>query len=79
MAASLILVSDEVLAMRLGLYTLLPIRSRRTTVMKLQPMNKQETRLYIENRLKNCESPPGLFADEATAILAAHTRGIDET
>ena len=52
-AASLILVGDEVLAKRLELYTLLPIRSRLTTVMKLQPLNEQETRLFIGNLLKN--------------------------
>lgn len=74
-AASLILVGDEVLAKRLELYTLLPIRSRLTTVMKLQPMTEQETRLFIENRLKNGEAPSDLFEDEAIAILAAHTRG----
>ena len=74
-AASLILVGDEVLTKRLELYTLLPIRSRLTTVMKLQPMTEQEARLFIENRLKNGEAPPDLFADEAIAILTAHTRG----
>lgn len=74
-AASLILVGDEVLAKRLDLYTLLPIRSRLTTVMKLQPMNDEETKLFIENRLKNGEAPPDIFAHEALEILAAHTRG----
>lgn len=74
-AASLILVGDEVLAKRLELYTLLPIRSRLTTVMKLQPMNEEEIRLFMENRLKNGEAPPDLFADEAIEILAAHTSG----
>ncbi|HKJ64081.1 MAG TPA: AAA family ATPase [Desulfopila sp.] len=73
--ASLILVGDEMLAKRLELYNLLPIRSRLTTVMKLQPMNEEETRLFIENRLKNGDAPQDLFADEAVAILAAHTRG----
>lgn len=74
-AASLILVGDEVLAKKLELYTLLPIRSRLTTVMKLQPMNEEETRLFMENRLKNGEAPPDLFANEAIEILAAHTSG----
>ncbi len=74
-AASLILVGDEVLAKRLELDSLRPIKARLTTVMKLQPMNEQETKLFIENRLKNGEAPPDLFADEAVAIIAAHTRG----
>jgi type II secretory pathway predicted ATPase ExeA len=74
-AASLILVGDEVLVKRLELYALLPIRSRLTTVMKLQPMTEQETRSFIENRLSNGEAPPDLFTDEAIEILAAHTRG----
>lgn len=74
-AASLILVGDEVLAKRLELNILHPIKARLTTVMKLHPMNEQDTRLFIENRLKNGEAPQDLFADEAVEIIAAHTRG----
>lgn len=74
-AASLILVGDDILAKRLELYALIPVRTRLTTVMKLQPMNEQETRLFIENRLKNGEAPADLFADEAIDILAAYTSG----
>jgi general secretion pathway protein A len=74
-AASLILVGDGVLMKKLELYALLPIRSRLTTIMKLQPMNEQDTRLFIINRLKNGEAPSDLFADEAIEILAAHARG----
>ncbi len=74
-ASSLILVGDEVLAKRLELYTLLPIRARLTTIMKLQPMNEEETLLFIENRLENGEAPPDLFQEDAIEILAAHSRG----
>lgn len=74
-AASLILVGDEVLVKRLELNILHPIKARLTTVMKLQPMNGQDTRLFIESRLKNGEAPQDLFADEAVEIIAAHTRG----
>jgi len=74
-AASLILVGDELLAKRLELHVLLPIRARLTTVMKLQPMNEYETRLFIENRLKNGEAPPDLFENDVIDIIAAHTRG----
>jgi type II secretory pathway predicted ATPase ExeA len=74
-AASLILVGDELLAKRLELYALLPIRARLTTVMKLQPMNEHETRLFIENRLKNGGAPSDLFEDDVIEIIAAHTRG----
>lgn len=74
-AASLILVGDDTLTKRLELYALMPIRTRLTTVMKLQPINEQETRLFIENRLENAEAPHDLFADEAIEILAAYTRG----
>jgi len=70
-AASLILVGDEVLMKKLELYALLPIRARLTTIMKLQPMNEQDTRLFIKNRLENGEAPPDLFADEAIDILSA--------
>ena len=74
-AASLILVGDELLAKRLELYALLPIRARLTTVMKLQPMNEYETRLFFENRLTNGGAPPDLFEDDVIEIIAAHTRG----
>ena len=74
-AASLILVGDGVLMKKLELYALLPIRSRLTTIMKLQPMNEQDTRLFIINRLQNGEAPSDLFADDAIEILAAHARG----
>ncbi|MCP4401123.1 MAG: hypothetical protein GY801_27975 [bacterium] len=73
--ASLILVGDDRLVKSLELYVLMPIRTRLTTVMKLQPMSEQETRLFIENRLKNGDAPPDLFAKEAIEILAAYTRG----
>ncbi len=74
-AASLILVGDDRLVKSLELYVLMPIRTRLTTVMKLQPMSEQQTRLFIENRLKNGDAPPDLFAKEAIEILAAYTRG----
>jgi type II secretory pathway predicted ATPase ExeA len=74
-AASLILVGDDTLAKRLELYALIPVRTRLTTVMKLQPMTERETRLFIESRLKNGEAPTDLFADEAIEILAAYTSG----
>ena len=74
-AASLILVGDDTLAKRLELYALIPVRTRLTTVMKIQPMNEQETRLFIESRLSNGEAPGDLFAEEAIDILAAYTGG----
>lgn len=74
-AASLILVGDDTLAKRLELYALIPVRTRLTTVMKIQPMNEQETRLFIESRLSNGEAPADLFAEEAIDILAAYTGG----
>lgn len=77
-AASLILVGDEVLAKRLDLYTLLPISSRLTTVMKLQPMNDEEIKLFIENRLKNGEAPPDVFADEASKYWPLTPEETDE-
>lgn len=74
-AASLLLVGDDVLAKKLDLYALLPIRARLTTIMKLHPMNEKETRLFIESRLKNAGAPPDLVEMEAVDVIAAHTRG----
>ena len=74
-AASLLLVGDEVLAKRLELYVMQPIRARLTTTLKLSAMNEFETRLFIESRLENAEAPPDLFAEDAVDIIAAYTRG----
>ncbi len=52
-----------------------PIRARLTTILKLNPMNEFETRLFIESRLENAEAPPDLFSDNALEIIAAFTRG----
>lgn len=74
-AASLILVGDETLAKRLELYAMSPIRARLTGIMKLQYMNENETRFFIESRLKNAEAPAHLFEQDAIDIIAAFTRG----
>jgi general secretion pathway protein A len=74
-AASLLLVGDEILAKRMELYVMRSIRARLTTILKLNPMNEFETRLFIESRLENAEAPPDLFSDNALEIIAAFTRG----
>ena len=74
-AASLLLAGDEILAKRLELHMMMPIRARLTTILKLNPMNEFETKLFIESRLKNAEAPPDLFSEDAIDIIAAFTRG----
>jgi len=74
-AASLLLVGDETLAKRLDLRILAPIRSRLTGIIKTQFMNENETRLFIEHRLKNADASPVLFDKDAVEIIAAFTRG----
>jgi len=74
-AASLILVGDELLAKKMELYVMQPIRARLTTILKLTPMNEFETRLFLESRLENAEAPADLFSDNAIEIIAAFTRG----
>ena len=74
-AASLLLAGDEILAKRLELHLMMPIRARLTTILKLNPMNEFETKLFIESRLKNAEAPPDLFSEDAIDIIAAFTRG----
>jgi len=74
-AASLVLVGDETLAKRLDLHILAPIRSRLTGIIKTQFMNENETRLFIEHRLKNADASPVLFDKDAIEIIAAFTRG----
>jgi general secretion pathway protein A len=74
-AASLILAGDDNLAKQLELYVMVPIRSRLTCIIKIDPMNEYETRQFILSRLKNAEAPADLFADEAIELIAGYTRG----
>jgi general secretion pathway protein A len=74
-AASLILVGDQRLEKALELYTMIPIRTRLTTIMKLRPMDERETRRFIESRLQNGGASQDVFTPEALEILAATTRG----
>ena len=53
----------------------LPNRSRLTGIIKTQFMNENETRLFIEHRLKNADASPVLFDKDAVEIIAAFTRG----
>lgn len=74
-AASLILVGDQTLARLLDLRTMLSIRSRLTSIFRLQPLSEDETRLFINSRLKNAHAPEDLFNKEAVELMAAQTRG----
>ncbi len=54
---------------------MIPIRSRLTSIMKINAMNEYETRQFIPSLLKNAEAPPDLFNDEAIELIAGYTRG----
>lgn len=74
-AASLILVGDETLTKRLDLYAMIPIRTRLTGIMKLNSLNENDAKLFIQSRLNNAKAPSDLFDNEAIAIICANTRG----
>lgn len=74
-AASIILIGDENLLRRLEMRTMLPIRSRLTGIMKLGPMNEDQTRQFLKSRLLNAGAPEDLFDADAMDIIASYAQG----
>jgi general secretion pathway protein A len=66
------------LAARLSSRSLTQMRQRISIVARLAPLNPQETRDYIEHRLKVAGHDSGntLFTDPAYAVIAEHAQGI---
>jgi general secretion pathway protein A len=60
---------------------LLQLRQRMSIFARLSPFNAEETRLYIEHRLRvagyNFQAP--LFTPQADALIAQHSQGIPRT
>ena len=54
---------------------MLPIRSRLTGIMKLGPMNEDETRQFLKSRLINAGAPEDLFDNDAIEIIASYAQG----
>jgi len=66
------------LAAKLSSGSLTQMRQRISIVARLAPLNAQETRDYIEHRLKVAGHASGntLFTDSAYAMIAEHAQGI---
>ena len=66
------------LAAKLSSGSLTQMRQRISIVARLAPLNAQETRDYIEHRLKVAGHTSGntLFTDPAYAVIAEHAQGI---
>ncbi len=73
--ASLILVGDEILAKKMELAVMTPIRTRLTVIFRMQPLGEQETDHFIASRLENAKAPKDLFEPDALPLIAAYCRG----
>jgi general secretion pathway protein A len=73
-----VLAGQPQLAAKLSSDSLIQLRQRISMVARLAPLNAQETRDYIEHRLKvagySSEAP--LFSDSAFAMIAEQSQGI---
>jgi len=73
----IILAGQPQLAEKLARPGLVQLRQRISVLARLEPFGLEETRAYIDHRLKaaGCVDP-GLFTDEALEIIAARSEGI---
>jgi type II secretory pathway predicted ATPase ExeA len=74
----IILAGQPALAAKLASPQLLQLRQRISIVARLAPFTAEETRAYIEHRLRvaGYRGESSLFADRAYALIAAHSGGI---
>jgi type II secretory pathway predicted ATPase ExeA len=74
---TIILAGQPQLAEKLGSPQLTQLRQRVSIVARLKPFNREETRAYIEHRLKVAGyRGESLFTDGAHALIAQHSWGI---
>jgi general secretion pathway protein A len=73
-----VLAGQPQLAEKLNLDSLTQLRQRISIVARLAPLNAQETREYIEHRLRvaGYSSNKPLFTDQAYAVIAEQSQGI---
>ncbi len=74
-AASLIIVGDDMLANQLNLSVMNPIKTRLTVNFPLEPLSEKETEQFVAYRLSHAKAPKDLFELDAVALLAAHCHG----
>jgi general secretion pathway protein A len=66
------------LAEKLASERLVQLRQRISIIARLKPFNADETKAYIEHRLRSAgySSPEPLFTDQACQMIAEYSRGI---
>jgi general secretion pathway protein A len=74
-AASLIIVGDDMLANQLNLSVMNPIKTRLTVNFPLEPLSEKETEQFVAYRLSHAKAPKDLFELDAVALVAAHCHG----
>ena len=74
-AASVVLVGDDILAKKLNLHVMTPIRTRMTAVFSQQVLSEDESMDFISFRLKNAGADENLFDRDALSLICAHCRG----
>jgi len=74
-AASIVLVGDEILAKKLALYVMTPIRTRMTAIFSHQSLDEKDSEAFIAFRLKTAKADENLFDPDALSLVCAHCRG----
>lgn len=74
-AASLIIVGDDMLTKQMALAVMAPIRTRLTVNFRIDPLDEKETEQFISFRLRCAKAPEDLFEPDALALVAAHCHG----
>lgn len=73
--ASLVLIGDETLAKKMELAVMIPIRSRLTVNLRMEPLSEKEIDQFIDYRLEHANAPKDLFEPDTLPLLAAQCRG----
>jgi len=74
-AASLVLRGDDALRRLLQLAAMAPVRTRLTSIFKMDPLSDKESKKFILHRLELAKAKKGLFEPEAVTLMAACCRG----
>lgn len=74
-AASVVLIGDDTLRQRLALASMTPVESRLTAVFPLDPLDEEQSRLFIKHRIEQARAPKELIEKDALDMIAAHCRG----
>ena len=74
-AASVVLIGDDALKQRLYLATMAPVESRLTATFPVDPLDEDQSKLFIQHRMEQAKAPKELIEQDALDMIAAHCRG----